>query len=201
MKIKLIFITIFALSIVGGLQLYKPVRDVNPSLTICFGDSVTEGIDASRSYVDIISEEGYNVLHKGKAGHYMAKGLKRFNDDVIANYPGHVIIMFGLNDLRRELNESHDSLISMIETAKENNIIPILCTPTPHMERNKDLLTIVNMIKKVSKSHNVLLIDVHGNFPLDKTLMANEVHPNDKGHKIIATLLLEHFKNNFKIKK
>jgi lysophospholipase L1-like esterase len=162
------------------------------------------------------------VLNAGVGGHTTADALQRFDRDVLSHKPSHVVIMFGLNDSwidkgkttsRLTAKEYEDNLRKMVVTLKKKQIIPLLMTPNPVIaptylaERNVRLKKYVNAMRGVARAEEVRLVDAYALFGEQglegvalNSLFTDAMHPNPKGHKAIAGLLLNEFKDLLKPK-
>lgn len=141
-------------------------------------------------------------------------GLDRFEDDVIKRNPDLVLIGFGTNDAYIDSNIAQgDSRISlalykenlsyMINSLQKRAIKIILITPNPlgNMRpdfQNNRLFEYVKVLRVLSKKYRTGLVDNYQSFmdfqqstsnSID-TLMSDSVHPNDRGHEIIAANIL-----------
>jgi lysophospholipase L1-like esterase len=139
----------------------------------------------------------------------------RFESDVLAKYPDMTFIGFGTNDSyidsklkngpsRIPLKDYRKNLIYLINGLKDAGSKIILIAPNilgekyPDFQNNR-LLQYVKVVRKLAKEFQTGFVD---NFKLfrkygrkkDNTiddLMLDGVHPNDKGHALIANALVE----------
>ena len=116
------------------------VSSYTPKKTIvCFGDSITDGssrtFDARNNYPDILSkilhenEEtlNYAVVNEGiKSNNITTEGIKRYKHDVLdIKGISHIIVLFGVNDIKGKNATSEDIISSykqIIKEAHEKNI-------------------------------------------------------------------------------
>jgi acyl-CoA thioesterase-1 len=198
-----------------------------PSLRIvCLGDSVTRGVrlgvNLDQTYC-VLLEKGLKeagrpvqVINAGVGGHTTVDGLARFDRDVLAHKPTHVVIMFGINDSwidkgqaasRVTVADYSANLKKMLAALKQQKITPILMTSNPVAapryppERNVTLKKYVEAMRDVARTEEVRLIDVYARFAemaLEgtdlNTLFTDAMHPNPKGHAVIAEMLLGAFR-------
>ncbi len=130
----------------------------NYNFVLC-GDSILKGViyDQKKNryvvsdgnFANIIQDKLNGVIHNaGRFGNTIVRGLKRFTNDVMNKKPDIVLIEFGGNDCdfkweeiannpqgNHEPNTNIDvfqeTLISIITTLEEKNIVPILMTLPP----------------------------------------------------------------------
>src|SRR5260370_4163115 len=123
--------------------------------------------------------------------------------------------MFGINGSwidkgetasRVTVAEYTANLKKMVATLKEQKITPILMTSNPvaapkyPAERNVNLKKYVEAMRGLAKAERVVLIDVYARFAemaLEgteiNTLFTDAMHPNPRGHTVIAEMLLREF--------
>ena len=154
---------------------------------IAFGDSLVEGQSASpgNDFVSLLSKQiGEPIVNLGKAGDTTEFALRRI-DQVLELDPKVVIVLLGGNDFVR--NTPHDSirnnLATIIERIQERGAIVILLG----VQRG--------LIRDTFKKRFEELRDTYGTAYVSNILedlighnefMADAIHPNDKGYKVIA---------------
>lgn len=145
-----------------------------------------------------------NNLHK------VQHALDRFASDVLARQPDLVTIGFGTNDAhidsqqpdgtsRIPLKNYQKNLTYMIGELQNRGIQIVLITPNILGDRyesfqNERLLQYVKVVRKLAKKYKTGLVDnfkVFSEYPAKTgkstdTLLLDGVHPNDKGHQVIA---------------
>lgn len=214
----------------GGIFLVLFVLLASPALAqrvtkvVCLGDSVTkgvrDGVKPDETFC-VLLEKGLRkatlrnipVINAGIGGHTTADGLARFDADVLAQKPSHVVIMFGINDSwidagkmasRVTAADFAANLQKMVERLKQQKITVILMTANPVVapkyppERNANLKKYVEAMRDVARKEQVPLVDVYARFAelalegvdLNK-LYTDAMHPNPKGHALIAEMLLQ----------
>ena len=113
----------------------EPVVDtpVNTKI-VCLGDSFTIGYPGNSNdswpqrVADVLQIE---VINAGKVHQNASDLLARFDQDVVLNEPGTVIIFAGVGDAIREitLEEYKKNIAALVEKAEANHIKPILALP------------------------------------------------------------------------
>ncbi len=147
-----------------------------------------------------------NIINTSKGGENSESGQKRFKSDVLKYKPDIVFIDYALNDRGLGLERAKIAWEKMIKAALEKNIKVILLTPSPDQSVDiKDDHTILDQhtsqIIELAKRFQVGLIDSYSLFK-NKTkeglnlidFMSQINHPNEKGHQLIATEIMEYFK-------
>ncbi|GAB3912034.1 hypothetical protein GCM10028803_54640 [Larkinella knui] len=136
--------------------------------------------------------------------------LDRFESDVLAVHPDLVIIGFGINDAhidsggatglsRIPLEKYRQNLSYMIESLQKEGSLVLLTVPNllgkkyPDYQ-NERLLEYVNVVRTFSRKYRTGLVDNYKAFLEYQSrtgvsfdsLMLDGVHPNDRGHELIA---------------
>lgn len=104
----------------------------NENRVVFMGNSITEGwLQANPSFF-----EGKPYVNRGIGGQTTPQMLLRFRQDVIDLNPKIVVILAGTNDIAENtgpitLEQIRDNMLSMVELANSNGIIPIVCSVLP----------------------------------------------------------------------
>ncbi len=157
------------------------------------------------------------VINKGISGNTTRDLKKRWQKDVLDIAPNWLCIMIGINDVWRSfdrpdnpefgvsLEEYEANLEELIIAAKpvvKSGIVlatPYFIEPNREdkMRATMDLFSAA--VKRLSAKHNLLIADSQA--PFDKVLetqypmyfCSDRVHPNEKGHRLLAGMLLNLF--------
>ena len=184
--------------------------------------AVRPGVTPDQTFCTLF-EKGFRAsgvpvesINAGVGGNTTADALARFEPDVLARKPDFVVIMFGLNDswidegktrTRLTVAQYRDNLRSMIATLKARGIRVVLMTPNPAIaprygpERNITLRPYVEAVREIARGEGLPLVDVYSRFAelaLEgvelNTLFTDAMHPNPKGQRLIAEMLIERFR-------
>jgi acyl-CoA thioesterase-1 len=174
------------------------------SKTILFlGDSLTEGYQLSKeeAYPALVETElkktipDIKVLNGGVSGATSASGLKRM-DWYLKAKPEFMVLALGANDGLRglKIENTEKNLISVIEKAQERNITVILAgmkMPTNYGEPYRSQFE--QMYPRLAKKYNLKLVPfiLEGVGGIPKLNLADGIHPNPEGHKIMAQTMLK----------
>lgn len=167
-----------------------PVTNSTPTgeAVICFGDSLTFGTGAGsgQSYPSRLSSLlGLEVINAGVPGDKTADALNRLDRDVLAHNPRLVLITLGGNDLMHDVprDEAFDNLEQIVRRIhRQGALVVVGGINVPLFDRGFDegyedlqrqtgCLLIPNVLKGLMGKHN---------------LMADQIHPNAEGYKIMA---------------
>lgn len=159
---------------------------------IAFGDSLTYGLGSTKgnSYVEKLSQKlDTPIMNKGIMGDTTAQALSRI-DDVLSNDPKVVIVYLGGNDFLRGIpaDTTFENLSKIIDAIQQEGSIVVLVGVRggifndPYKER----------FEALSKRYQTAYVpDVMLTILKDKSLLSDEIHPNDKGYEIIADTLYD----------
>jgi lysophospholipase L1-like esterase len=211
-----------------------PVAAAETVRIVCLGDSVTKavrpGVEADQTFCALLQKMlraqtiDVEVINAGVGGNTTADALRRFDSDVLAKKPHHVVIMFGLNDSwidegrtmsRVSVAEYRKNLEQMAAMLAERGIGVTLMTPNPAIaptyppERNRTLKPYVEVVRALARgrAERTHLIDVYQRFAElaieDADVNAyftDGMHPNPAGQQIIADMLAASFAERLRIK-
>ncbi len=153
-----------------------------------------------------------NCITSSIGGEKAAQGNKRLKKDVLSLKPDVVFIDYALND-RAWPGESEEEAIekaqkawnAMIKKLLSANVLVILMTPTPDtaeniLTENAPLSKHAEQIRRLAATHQIGLVDSYKAFQaltkqgIDlKAYMAQNNHPNEKGHQIVTKEITKWF--------
>lgn len=191
--IKTLFITLLVISNCYG------------SNTILFlGDSLTEGHGLSKesSYPSIVEKvlvskghKDLKVLNGGVSGSTTASGVSRLRWFLKAK-PNILVLALGANDGLRgtKIEETKKNLVNIVTMAKKNKMKIILCGMMLPPNYGKDYQKKFKaLFVNLSKEYDLKLIPflLKGVGGIKKLNLADGIHPNEEGHKIVAKNILK----------
>jgi len=170
---------------------------------VFMGNSITEGwMQANPSFF-----EAKPYVNRGIGGQTTPQMLLRFRQDVIELNPKIVVILAGTNDVAENtgpvtLEQIRDNMLSMVELAKANDILPIVCSVLPAYDYpwrpgkapNIKIPKLNGMLKAMCQEQNVPYLDYFSAMAddrngLPKALTTDEVHLTKKGYAIMEELV------------
>lgn len=160
---------------------------VNPRI-VAFGDSLTYGVGAERGqgYPDLLSQRlGRPVINAGYPGDTTGDGLARLENDVLAHQPGIVIICLGGNDYlqRLDLDRAFENLRAMISRIQAGGAMVVLLG----LDGLMPFSGIGGEFKALARETGAVFVpDILGGILDDKSLMADNIHPNAAGYRIMT---------------
>jgi lysophospholipase L1-like esterase len=161
-----------------------------------------------------IVNSGVGGSHSGRRTdndrHKVRHGRDRFERAVLRQDPDLVIIQFGLNDSwvdgdnpdagpRIPLDAYHRNLTHFVTSLRARGVAVILMTPNAigkkyETWRKRRLGLYAAAVREVAETHGIRLVRVHEIFRRAKegpdSLLLDGMHPNARGHQIIANELL-----------
>lgn len=182
----------------GLMCFLNSIAFADPKTLLILGDSLTEGygVEQSAAFPALLNEKfkkekiNWTVKAAGSSGSTSASGLERIKW-LSKSKPDMVLLLLGSNDGLRGMKpeETEKNLNATVAWAKENKIDIVL--GQLHMPPNygKDYTQkFEKTFKTVAKKNKIPLIDfllknVAGKSDLN---LADGIHPNEKGHKIVA---------------
>ena len=186
--------------------------------TICFlGDSVT-GLGMWEAEV-LEHLNGAKIYNCGVPGGDSQGAIDRLYHNCLSHTPTYVVIMFGMNDIRRALyktkgNEEEkqknmeiyfNNMRTLVERCIEARTKVILCTPTPYddvsdktelnLYCNAPLAKCAEFIRELAKEKEVFCVDFHKYMSeilqSDYDIIEQDrVHPTERGMHIMAQLFM-----------
>lgn len=181
-----------------ALMFFISVPAANAAKLIFLGDSLTEGygVAQDRAFPQLIQQKfktanlGWTINASGSSGSTSASTLSRLKW-IAKDRPDVVFILMGSNDGLRglKIEETEKNLAEALKWAKQQKIKIILgqlhVPPNYGKDYSKKFAAI---FPRLAKKYNVVLAP----FLLDQVAgiselnQADGIHPNEKGHKIIA---------------
>lgn len=150
-----------------------------------------------------------NVIVTAIGGEQSEQGATRFEADVLPLRPDVVTIDYALNDRSIGLDRAERAWRKMIEVCQAKKIPVILLAPTADTtakldDPNDPLNQHAEQIRRLAAEYHVGLVDSLAQFKRYvsdggqlKAVMAQNNHPNRKGHELVAPELLKWFPDKF----
>ncbi|CAM4396782.1 lysophospholipase L1-like esterase [Paenibacillus endophyticus] len=187
---------------------------------VFIGDSITHMWELNTYF----GRSGLFIVNRGIGGDISSHLLRRFEADVIQLQPKHVVIKIGVNNFwaldgwtaqdRKPADQIIAGLVGdigdMVKSAKENGIIPIICSILPtHMPqsgnndiRNASIVTVNQQLQELADREKAIYVDYHSlmttedGLQLCGELADDGLHPHLLGYDIMARALIEALDEN-----
>ena len=169
----------------------KPKTQSGP--IVFFGDSLTAGVGAGpgEDFPTLVAKElNVPVANAGVSGDTTGLALARIYRDVINKNPSIVVVELGGNDYlnRVDVEETKSNFREIVGgVSKTHAKIVIVTTRT-------GLLTdpYEDFLRDLAKKYDAVFVQsILKGAISDKSLMADEIHPNAAGYKVIAERLIK----------
>ncbi|MFQ6674398.1 MAG: GDSL-type esterase/lipase family protein [Fidelibacterota bacterium] len=158
---------------------------------VAFGDSLVVGYGASagNDFVSILASRlGRPILNAGKNGDTTATGLERLEEDLLSQEPRIVLLLLGGNDaLRRHpVEQTFSRLGAMIDQINQKGAAVILIGVRGSLlgDSYESEFESLAEAKRVNYVPDILS-GIFGH----PSLMADAIHPNDEGNRLMADRL------------
>ncbi|WP_273272622.1 arylesterase [Roseivirga sp.] len=179
-----------------------------PKRIVFFGDSITAGygIPIESAFPALIQKKieeadlDYQVINAGLSGETTAGGLNRI-DWILRSKPDVFVLELGGNDGLRGLSmeESEKNLKAMIEKVRKVNpkaeviLAGMQIPPNLGQEYTSKFKSLFpNVAKEMDTKLIPFLLEGVGGDP--KLNLSDGIHPNQKGHEIVAETVWEYLK-------
>jgi len=163
---------------------------------VALGDSFTLGypLGVDSSWTETLADElQVTVVNKGKSQQTAQDLLERFDEDVLTENPGRVIIFAGTGDAIQNVSLSNYqySIQTMVEKAQSNNIIPVLALPLWYPGYEQTIESMQEWEMSYAQSKNILVLNFKDTlFDTSKKylsgLSADGKYPNAAGYKAMG---------------
>jgi lysophospholipase L1-like esterase len=161
------------------------------SQVVAFGDSLVAGVGTTtgRDFVSLLSERlGVPIVNAGKSGDTTGTALARLDSAVLSRDPRVVIVVLGGNDFLRRVprDETFRNLDAIAARLRARGAAVVLAGLS---------LGIVtdgysDGYEAVARERDAGLVpDILGGILGRPELMADNIHPNDRGHTLMADRL------------
>jgi acyl-CoA thioesterase-1 len=168
-----------------------PNLDSPGQTIVCLGDSITSGVGATpeTAYPSLLTSRlGTDVINHGVPGDTTEEGLARV-DDVLAEDPWLVIVELGGNDILNRVppERTEAALRRIVERLLAANVAVVLIElEVPFAGRYAEIYN------RIGDEYDVPVIDdILGEILTDASLKADPIHPNSRGHEVLAAALAD----------
>lgn len=172
----------------------RPPRAARPTAganVIAFGDSLVNGrgATAGHDFVSVLSRRtGLPILNAGRSGDTTGTALERLERDVLARNPRIVIVLLGGNDFLRRVprDETFRNLEAIVTRVRSRGAAVVLVGISVGLITDEYGDQYDALARRSSAGFVPDILDGVIGRP-DR--MSDPIHPNDRGHAIIADRL------------
>ena len=214
--INLFFFVVFGLclffySSLSKAQVYESFR------LVVLGDSLSSGynLPEGAGFVPILQKallqdglDNVEVISAAVAGDTTKKALERF-DSVLALKPHAVLLELGANDILHgeDLNQTHENFETIISTFLQRDIpVMLIGVQLPTFSDSSNRNTLDKIYRNLSKKYDLhfyphfldgAIVERFGVYNA-KYMLADNIHPNEEGIKIIVSKIYPNIKKFLK---
>ena len=166
----------------------KAAAPTSGSQVIAFGDSLVEGVGTTRGrdFVSVLSERlGVPIVNAGRRGDTTRTALDRLDSAVLSRDPRIVIVVLGGNDFLRRVphEETFRNLDAIAGQIRARGAAVLVAGLSLGIVTD----SYGDEYEAVARRHSAGLVpDVLGGILNRPELMADQIHPNDRGHALMA---------------
>ena len=155
---------------------------------VFFGDSITQGygVRPEDSFPALVGQAlGLSFVNAGVPGDTMGAGLARMERDVMPHRPRLVVVEFGGNDFLRRVppEKTLRHLEAIVSALIQSGTMAVVLEVNPGLGGDPYLTG----YRAVVEQYGALLVpDILRGILTNPDLKADTIHPNAKGHRLIA---------------
>jgi acyl-CoA thioesterase-1 len=160
---------------------------------VAFGDSLTDGVGASKgkAYPDVLSElTGLEVINAGVSGEVTAEGVQRLPLVLETHNPQLVILMEGGNDILRNLNQAQTkaNLSKMIEMIRLSGAeVVLMGIPEKNLFSDS-----AGFYEELAREHKVVFDgETMSDLLKTRSYKSDSIHLNNQGYRVLAETIYE----------
>ena len=191
LALKIIMVAVIGYWVIGlfsGNESFKGTTLPAHTRILSFGDSLTQGVGASRGkdYPNQLAQiVGRSVVNAGISGETTEGGKRRFAEVLEQNQPDVVVLLEGGNDFLRNVPRAQTkaNLGAMIEMAQARDIKVLLVAVPAKSLMLSDALIYQEL---ADQYHVPLLSDTISDLLGDRSVKSDTIHLNDTGYKKLA---------------
>ncbi len=166
----------------------RPAQPIAGERVIAFGDSLIQGVGASpgNDLVSVLSRRlNISIVNAGRSGDTTRTALARLDRAVLSRQPRVVLVLLGGNDLLRRVprDEMLENLDRIVTRIRERGAGVILATVEVGFFGASERRAYGALADRTSAG---LVPDILGGVWGRQNLMADGIHPNDRGYQVMA---------------
>lgn len=172
----------------------KNLHTASGKTIVCFGDSLTagSGAPAGSDYPSLLRQRlPLPVVNAGVPGDTAAAAISRIKRDVLSKDPRIVIVELGANDFlrtggdQRSIEKIFNDLGTVVDEMQNYGAVVVVAGFSVNYDLQKRYEDFAR------KKGAVLVPDIMQGIRGDPYLMADSLHPNAQGYRVMADALLD----------
>ena len=165
-----------------------PARPTAGDRIIAFGDSLVQGVGASPGHdlVAVLSRRlDVPIINAGRSGDTTSAALGRLESAVLSRRPRVVLVLLGGNDLLRRVphETTTENLTEIVTRIRARGAAVALASVEIGFLSGPDARAIDAL---AARTASALVPDILGGILGRRDLMADGIHPNDRGYEMMA---------------
>ncbi|ADY56862.1 lipolytic protein G-D-S-L family [Syntrophobotulus glycolicus DSM 8271] len=173
---------------------------------VCIGDSYTSGYPGTAENAwpsKLAGQLGVEVMNAGESGLTSTDLLGQFEQKVVTQEPGRVILFAGNADAVKGvgIQTFQDNIKEMVSKAKEKGITPILVLPLPISGTEESIASFRAWEGSYAKDNNLTVLDFQqvladqdGKLKAEYTDTGDNRYPNAAGHQVMGDYMAKMLK-------
>lgn len=185
-RVSLYGVILLLLVACGAEEKLQPLS--SDAVVVAFGDSLTEGVGASRdsAYPQVLAElSGLRVINEGVSGETTVEGLARLPLVLGAHEPDLVILMEGGNDILRNMShaQAKSNLAQMIQMIRLSGAqVVLLGIPEKNLFSDS-----ADFYQQLADEHNVAFEgEMMSDLLKTRSYKSDSIHLNNQGYRELA---------------
>lgn len=168
------------------------------------GDSIANGYNLAKPWPTLLSEEFEKpISNTSVSGMETSWGLEVIDGVLETEKPTHLLISLGSNDAVRGPSDliAISNLQEMVRRARQENVTVIIGNVIPNLLSEEANQRAEIISQGIAQIEDVVLVDSRSKMGDAKGLLADGVHPNQKGQQILFAAFLEALNSTFEKEK
>jgi acyl-CoA thioesterase-1 len=165
-----------------------------PPKIAVIGDSIGNGYKLATPWPTLLEEElKVTIFNTSISGKETGWGLDVIEGILDTHKPSHLLISLGTNDATRgpPIEATVANLQEMVNIANAKGVAVMVGTVIPNHRSKKADQHAQQINQGIFQLSNTSIVDVRAQMGDAKGLLADGVHPNQQGQKVIANAFLE----------
>ena len=185
-KKLLVFLAVICLFVTVGCYGKQEIQPKLNQTIVCFGDSLTQGTGSTngKTYPYFLQKlTNLTVVNAGVHGDISQQGLERV-DEIFQFKPFMVLVEFGANDFFKKIPiaRTKKNIETIIDKIQKTGAIAVIVST-----EDNQLPDLHKILVEISKNKQAPFISgILNEIWTDRSLFADDLHPNSVGYKIVA---------------
>lgn len=170
------------------------------AIVAVIGDSIGNGFSIATPWPTLVSEKlEIPIINTSVNGKPTGWGLEIIDAIIETHTPTHILISLGTNDAAQAtaVEVTIANLQEMTYRANNNGIIVLIGNVIPNRQSEEANLRSLKINQGIATIEGAILVDSRSKMADRPGLLADGVHPNQKGQQAIADAFIDALNNTF----